>query len=40
MEPADGSDVGADGFICKPIDIDYLLHRIRTILQPRNLIEP
>ncbi|KJH69943.1 response regulator receiver protein [Aliterella atlantica CENA595] len=38
--PADGFDVGADGFICKPIDFDYLLHQIRIILQPRNLIEP
>lgn len=32
--PADGFDVGADGFIRKPIDFDNLLHRIRTILQP------
>ena len=38
--PADGSDVGADGFIRKPIDFDDLLHQIWTILQPRNLIEP
>lgn len=38
--PADGFDVGADGFICKPIDFYDLLHQIRTILQPRNLIEP
>lgn len=38
--PADGFDVGADGFIRKPIDFDDLLHQIRTILQPRNLIEP
>ena len=37
--PADGFDVGADGFIRKPIDFDYLLDKIRTILQPRNLIE-
>jgi CheY-like chemotaxis protein len=32
--PADGFDAGADGFIRKPIDFDYLLHRIRAILQP------
>ncbi len=38
--PADGFDVGADGFIRKPIDFDDLLHQIRTILQYRNLIEP
>ncbi|KJH69473.1 response regulator [Aliterella atlantica] len=38
--PADGFDVGADGFIRKPIDFDDLLHQIQTILQPRNLIEP
>lgn len=38
--PANGFDVGADGFIRKPIDFDDLLHQIRTILQPRNLIEP
>lgn len=38
--PADGFDVGADGFIRKPIDFDYLLNKIRTILQPKNLIEP
>ncbi len=38
--PADGFDVGADGFIRKPIDFDDLLDKIRTILQPRNLIEP
>ena len=38
--PADGFEVGADGFIRKPIDFDDLLHQIRTILLPRNLIEP
>jgi len=38
--PTDGFDVGADGFIRKPIDFDDLLHQIRTILQHRNLIEP
>ena len=38
--PADGFNVGADGFIRKPIDFDDLLHQIRTILQARNLIEP
>lgn len=32
--PADGFDVGADGFIRKPIDFDILLDRIRAILQP------
>ncbi len=39
-KPTDGFEVGADGFIRKPIDFDYLLDKIRTILQPRNLIEP
>lgn len=38
--PADGFDVGADGFIRKPINFDDLLVQIRIILQPRNLIEP
>ena len=38
--PAGGFDVGADGFIRKPIDFDDLLHQIRTILLPRNSIEP
>ena len=33
--PADGFDVGADGFIRKPINIDDLLSRVRKILQPR-----
>jgi CheY-like chemotaxis protein len=37
--PADGFDVGADGFICEPIDFDDLLHKIRTILQPRSLTQ-
>lgn len=37
--PADGLDVGADGFIRKPIDFDDLLHQIRTILQHRSLSE-
>jgi CheY-like chemotaxis protein len=32
--PAEGFDVGADGFIRKPIDIDELLNRVRAILQP------
>lgn len=36
--PADGFDVGADGFIRKPIDFDHLLNRIQLILQPRQLI--
>lgn len=33
LNAADGFDVGADGFIRKPIDIDNLLNRVRTILQ-------
>lgn len=37
--PADGFEVGADGFIRKPIDFDQLLHRIRSILQPKHLID-
>lgn len=36
---SDGFDVGADGFIRKPIDFDDLLERIRAILQPRQVIE-
>ena len=39
-KPADEFDVGADGFIRKPIDFDDLLDKIRIILQRRNLIEP
>lgn len=35
---ADGFDVGADGFIRKPIDFDELLGRIRKILQPPDMI--
>ena len=38
--PADGFDVGADGFIRKPIDFDDLLNRIRIVLQPKSLIDP
>ncbi len=38
--PADGFEVGADGFIRKPIDVDDLLLQIRTILLPKNLMEP
>ncbi|MCU0524373.1 MAG: response regulator [Elainella sp. Prado103] len=34
--PADGFDLGADGFIRKPIDFDELLNRVRSILQPVN----
>lgn len=34
--PADGFEVGADGFIRKPIDFDKLLSRIQTILQPKH----
>jgi CheY-like chemotaxis protein len=36
--PADGFDVGADGFIRKPIDFDELLDRIQAILQPRDAL--
>lgn len=36
--PADGFDVGADGFIRKPINFDLLLKRIQTILQPKQVI--
>lgn len=36
--PADGFEVGADGFVRKPIDFDELLNRIRAILQPRNAL--
>lgn len=36
--PADGFDAGADGFIRKPIDFDYLLNRIGEILQPQQAI--
>lgn len=37
MEPTagDGYDVGADGFIHKPINFDLLLDRIREILPPK-----
>ena len=38
--PADGFDVGADGFIRKPIDFDDLLNRIRMVLQQKSLIDP
>lgn len=31
---SEGFDMGADGFIRKPIDFDQLLDRIRSILQP------
>ena len=37
--PADGFDVGADGFIRKPIDFDLLLDRIRAILQPTETLK-
>lgn len=37
--PADGFDVGADGFLRKPIDFDELLARVRSILQPRSALE-
>ncbi len=36
--PADGFDAGADGFIRKPIDFDYLLNRIQAILEPQETI--
>lgn len=38
--PADGFEAGADGFIRKPINIDDLLSRVRTILQPQSTIKP
>ncbi len=38
--PADGFDVGADGFIRKPVDLDDLLQRVHTILQPKHTIDP
>lgn len=38
--PADGLDVGADGFVRKPVDVDALLQRIRSILQPRPTLDP
>lgn len=37
--PADEFDVKADGFVCKPFNLDYLLHQIRTILEPRSLTD-
>lgn len=37
--PAAGFDVGADGFIRKPIDFDDLLSRIQTILLPVDMID-
>jgi CheY-like chemotaxis protein len=37
---AEGFEVGADAFIHKPIDFDDLLSRIRTILPPKDKIEP
>lgn len=37
--PADGFDVGADGFIRKPVDFDGLLQRIQAILQPRHTVD-
>jgi CheY-like chemotaxis protein len=37
--PAEGYDVGADGFIRKPIDFDELLNRIRSILQPKHCLD-
>jgi len=36
--PADGFDVGVDGFINKPIDFEILLSRVREILQPRHTL--
>jgi CheY-like chemotaxis protein len=35
--PSQGLEAGADGFIRKPIDVEELLSRIRTILQPNDL---
>lgn len=37
--PADGFDIGADGFIRKPVDFDELLQRIQAILQPQYMID-
>ncbi len=37
--PADGFEVGADGFLRKPIDVEDLLHRVRTILQPKQSLD-
>lgn len=37
--PADGFDMGADGFIRKPINFDELLTRVRSILQPAELLK-
>lgn len=31
---ADGFDVGADGFIRKPVDVNQLLNQVRAILPP------
>lgn len=36
--PADGFDVGVDGFINKPVDFDVLLSRVREILQPKQTL--
>jgi CheY-like chemotaxis protein len=36
---ASGFDVGADGFIRKPVDFDALLNRVRAILQPKEAID-
>ncbi|MDX2229347.1 MAG: response regulator [Leptolyngbyaceae cyanobacterium bins.349] len=38
--PGDGYDVGADGFIHKPINFDLLLNRVREILPPRPSFPP
>lgn len=34
--PADGFNVGADGFIRKPVDFNQLLMQVRLILPPKN----
>lgn len=36
---AEAFDVGADGFIRKPVDLNDLLERVRAILQPRHAID-
>ena len=36
--PENGFDVGADGFIRKPIDLEVLLNRIQAILLPADAI--
>lgn len=37
--PSEGFDVGADGFIRKPVDMDELLDRVRSILPPKSSLK-